>query len=110
MNRFRSPVRWCALTLAGRLRDKSGGCMPKDILPGASSFSPWSRRSFLKASLAATALPKIPAAVPGAVKRKHLPPIPTVHDLAGDQLVHVWRDLYNSPATQNEYGYVQATQ
>jgi hypothetical protein len=84
--------------------------MPKKLLPDASLFSPnWSRRSFLKASLATTALPKIPAAVAAAVKRKHLPPIPTVHDLAGDQLVHVWRDLYNSPATQNEYGYVQAT-
>ena len=83
--------------------------MPKKISPGASSFLPWSRRSFLKASLATTVLPKIRAVASGAEARKHLPPIPTVHDLAGDQLVHVWRDLYNSPATQNEYGYVQAT-
>src|SRR6266568_4874402 len=83
--------------------------MPKKLLPDASLFSPWSRRSFLKASLATTVLPKIRALASGPEARKHLPPIPTVHVLAGDQLVHVWRDLYNSPATQNEYGYVQAT-
>src|SRR6266567_7386357 len=109
MNPSRSPVKSCALTLAGRLRGKSGDCMPKKLLPGASSFSQWSRRSFLKASLATTVLPKIRAVASVPEARKHLPPIPTVHDLAGDQLVHVWRDLYNSPATQNEYGYVQAT-
>jgi hypothetical protein len=31
-----------------------------------------------------------------------------VNDLAGSRLVHAWRDLYQSPAAQNEYGYVQA--
>jgi len=69
----------------------------------------WSRRSFLQASLATAALPRIPASVSARTARKHLPPIPTVHDLAADRLVHTWRDLYNLPTTQNELGYVQAT-
>ena len=72
-------------------------------------FSPWSRRSFLKAGIAASALPQIPIPIAAATARKHLPPIPTVLDLAGSRLVHAWRDLYQSPATQNEYGYVQAS-
>jgi hypothetical protein len=84
--------------------------MKDEISRGLSGFSPnWSRRSFLKASVAATAIPRIPASVSGAVIRKHLPAIPSVNDLAGDRLVHAWRDLYNSPTAQNEYGYVQAT-
>ena len=69
----------------------------------------WSRRSFLQASLATAALPRIPASVSARTARKHLPSIPTVHDLAADRLVHTWRDLYNLPTTQNELGYVQAT-
>ncbi|HEX3105123.1 MAG TPA: hypothetical protein VHQ22_11790 [Terriglobales bacterium] len=83
--------------------------MKDKISAGSLLFSPsWSRRAFLKSSLAATALPRIAtASLP--VARKHLPQIPTVNDLAGDLLTHTWRDLYNSPATQNEYGYVQAT-
>jgi hypothetical protein len=68
----------------------------------------WSRRSFLKASLAATALPKITVPTPAQAKRNRLPAIPTVHDLAGDRLVHKMRDLYCSPVAQNEFGYVQA--
>src|SRR5437763_9489437 len=84
--------------------------MKDEISAGSSLFSPnWSRRAFLKRSLAATAIPKIAASATSPVARKHLPRIPTVTDLAGDRLVHAWRDLYNSPATQNEYGYVQAT-
>ena len=83
--------------------------MKDKISAGSLLFSPsWSRRAFLKSSLAATALPRIAtASLP--VARKHLPQIPTVNDLAGDLLTHTWRDLYNSPTTQNEYGYVQAT-
>jgi hypothetical protein len=67
-----------------------------------------SRRSFLKAGLATAALPRVPATISGQRSRKHLPSIPTVHDLAADRLVHTWRDLYNLPTTQNELGYVQA--
>jgi hypothetical protein len=68
----------------------------------------WSRRSFIKAGLVASAFPKIPQHAPTPAKRDHLPPVPTVHDLAGDRLVHSLRDLYSSPTAQNEYGYVQA--
>jgi hypothetical protein len=83
--------------------------MKDKISAGSLLFSPnWSRRAFLKSSLVATALPRI-ATASRPVARKHLPAIPTVHDLAGDRLTHAWRDLYNSPTTQNEYGYVQAT-
>ncbi len=68
----------------------------------------WSRRSFLKTSFAATALPQVAPSSPFLGKRSHLPAIPTVHDLAGDRLVHRLRDLYSSPTAQNELGYVQA--
>lgn len=68
----------------------------------------WTRRSFLKTSLAASALPRIPAAAVRSENRDHLPAIPTLSDLAGDRLVHKLRDLYCSPTAQNEYGYVQA--
>lgn len=71
----------------------------------------WSRRSFLKAGTAAAALSSLsyPAVTSaGAQARKHLPSIPQVSDLAGDRLVHKFRDLYSCPTAQNEYGYVQA--
>jgi TAT (twin-arginine translocation) pathway signal sequence len=76
----------------------------------SSSLSPlWSRRSFLKAGIAATALPALPMSVAGQAAHQRLSAIPNVRDLAGSRLVHAWRDLYNSPTTQNEYGYVQAS-
>lgn len=71
-------------------------------------WSSWSRRSFLKAGIAATAIPKIPVPAEAQAKRMRLPAIPSVHDLAGDRLVHKMRDLYCSPTAQNEFGYVQA--
>lgn len=69
----------------------------------------WSRRSFLKASLLAAAVPQTSSQLSASNPRKQLPAIPTVHDLAANRLVHRWRDLYNLPTTQNELGYVQAT-
>jgi hypothetical protein len=70
----------------------------------------WSRRDFLKAGTAATAIsslgPSLALARPQI--RKRLPSIPGVEDLAADRLNHRFRDLYCSPATQNEYGNVQA--
>jgi TAT (twin-arginine translocation) pathway signal sequence len=75
----------------------------------SSSFSDWSRRSFLKAGLAASALPTLPRSLASQASQRYLPAIPTVKDLAGSRLVHAWRDLYQSPTTQNEYGYVQAS-
>lgn len=68
----------------------------------------WSRRSFIKAGLAATALQKVPASSEAPQKQERLPPIPTVQDLAAARLVHRLRDLYSSPTAQNEFGYVQA--
>lgn len=83
----------------------------KDQMPMGCSLplaGAWSRRSFLKASLAASALQRIPVPAASGRKRDHLPAVPTVHDLAGVWLVHSLRDLYSSPTAQNEYGYVQA--
>lgn len=68
----------------------------------------WSRRSFLKAGLAATAFQSIQVPAVSPKKRGRLPLIPTLHDLAADRLTHRLRDLYCSPTAQNEYGYVQA--
>src|SRR5690348_3218923 len=72
-----------------------------------------SRRTFLKSSVAATALSRIPGLAdirtnPVYTKPEHLQPIPTLSDLSADRLVHRFRDLYSSPTTQNEFGYVQA--
>lgn len=77
-------------------------------------FSSWSRRSFLRAGIAASALPAIPKSFANTVSAsnppgRHLPSIPAVNDLAGSRLVHAWRDLYQSPTAQNEFGYVQAS-
>jgi hypothetical protein len=70
----------------------------------------WNRRSFLKAGAATAALsglyPGTTLASPQV--RRRLPAVPRVEDLAADRLVHKFRDLYCSPTTQNEYGYVQA--
>jgi len=71
----------------------------------------WNRRSFLKAGTAAAALAGVyPAKTLASPQvRKRLPAVPTVSDLAGDRLVHKFRELYCSPTAQNELGYVQAT-
>lgn len=73
----------------------------------------FSRRTFLKSSVAATALSRIPGLADIRTSAVHtkparLQPIPTLSDLAADRLVHSFRDLYSSPTTQNEFGYVQA--
>lgn len=68
----------------------------------------WSRRSFLKAALAATAVQKIQPTTAGPRKPRGLPLMPTLQDLAGARLTHRLRDLYSPATAQNEYGYVQA--
>lgn len=68
----------------------------------------WSRRSFLQAGFAATALQKIRLTTGGLEKRRRLPRIPTLQDLAANRLTHRLRDLYSLATAQNEYGYVQA--
>jgi len=65
------------------------------------------RRSFLKASMAATALSAVAPAV-AAKPDGPLARIPTLTDLAGARLSHRMRDLYSNLTTQNELGYVQA--
>ncbi len=68
----------------------------------------WSRRSFLRAGLAAGTLPGAPGASLSAAKKTPRPSIPTSRELAGARLAHRWRDLYCSPAAQNDLGYAQA--
>jgi len=93
---------------------------PKLINTGS---GPLDRRSFLKLSALSTALPLIAPAQtgaasgaqgsraeqPAAAKGELLPAIPKPADLASDRLVHHFRDLFNPPAAQNEWGYLQAT-
>src|SRR6266581_3812185 len=68
-----------------------------------------SRRSFLKASLATTALSAV--SFPDEPPKPHgrMPSIPTVSDLAGGHFTHRMRDLCSNQTTHNELGYVQAT-
>ncbi len=44
-----------------------------------------------------------------ASSREQLPAIPRPADLAGDRLVHHFRDYFNPPQAQNELGFLQAT-
>ncbi len=70
----------------------------------------FTRRSFLKTSAAAAAVSSVPATMSAEpARRKELPPIPRVEDLAGAPLRHRMRDLYMSPTAQNELGYAQAS-
>jgi hypothetical protein len=68
-----------------------------------------SRRSFLKASLATTALSAVPFHAEIGKPRVSMPPVPTVSDLAGGRFTHRMRDLYSNQTTHNELGYVQTT-
>lgn len=67
-----------------------------------------SRRSFLKGS-AATAALTVTSAAKAASSASSLPSIPALKDLASAQITHRFRDLYSTPATQNEWGYVKAS-
>jgi len=71
----------------------------------------WSRRAFLKSGAVAgvlSSLPEVPLYAAKTGAKKPLPAVPRVSDLAGAPLAHRYRDLYSTPTTQNEYGYVQA--
>ena len=84
-----------------------------------------SRRRFLNAALISSALPlsafKVkgqPASVPAASlslspdassATEALPSVPKPSDLASDRLVHHFRDLFNPPLVQNDWGILQAT-
>jgi hypothetical protein len=55
------------------------------------------RRLFLRAGAAAGVFSRLSPSFAGPQSRRALPPIPTVHDLTGDRIVHSYRDLYCSP-------------
>ena len=82
-----------------------------------------SRRSFLNAGLVGAALPfsarKAPTHPASAgsdgsplsqtsSRQEILPGVPKLADLASDRLVHHFRDLFNPPVAQNEWGILQA--
>src|ERR1039458_2117817 len=77
------------------------------------------RREFLKLGATGVALsPTVaapiiisgaaPSAPPAASGGGSLPAIPTPADLASDRLVHHFRDLFNPPLANNEWGCLQA--
>ena len=68
----------------------------------------FSRRMFVKGGMAATALSMTPGAKADTVRPKQLRAIPMLGDLASDRISHKFSDLYSTPATQNEWGYVKA--
>ena len=78
------------------------------------------RRSFLKLGTVGAAFPlaasggqsggsHAASSPAGAAQGDVLPAIPIPADLSSDRLVHHFRDLFNPPAAQNEWGYLQAT-
>lgn len=70
--------------------------------------SAFSRRSFLKGTAASAAYGALLPATLHAAAQPQLPPLPGLTDLASDRITHRFRDLYSTPATQNEWGYVKA--
>ncbi len=67
------------------------------------------RRSFLKAAAAAGVFAAWkPPRISASVERRLESP-PSLSDLASDPIAHRWRDLYQLPTAQNEWGYAQAT-
>lgn len=83
----------------------TGECPEYASLNWLRSFS---RRSFLKGSTAATAAAVLMPAAAEAASAHSLAPVPSLADLASDRITHRFRDLYSTPATQNEWGYVKA--
>ena len=66
------------------------------------------RRSFLKASGLTTAMAMLTGSKLRANEKNILPCPPTLDSLASAPMTHVYRDLYNTPAAQNELGYLKA--
>lgn len=70
---------------------------------------PFNRRTFMKGGVAATAWSMLPAAAAAnTAGKKQLPGVPTPGNLASACISHRFGDLYSTPATQNEWGYVKA--
>ena len=74
-----------------------------------SFLNTFDRRSFLKGSAATTALQIFNHPQLHAASKPALPSPPTLSSLASDRISHLFRDLYSTPAAQNEWGYVKAT-
>ena len=72
---------------------------------GVDWLGPFNRRSFLKGAAASTVMLGTSQAAPTA---RNLPPVPALADLASDRIRNRFRDLYSTPATQNEWGSVTA--
>jgi hypothetical protein len=68
-------------------------------------LGPFNRRAFLKGAAASTVMLGTSHAAPTA---RNLPPVPALEDLASDRIRNRFRDLYSTPATQNEWGSVNA--
>lgn len=69
----------------------------------------FSRRSFLHGSGATAAWALASASSAIANVTHPLRSVPTLEDLASDCITHGFGDLYSTPATQNEWGYVKAS-
>ena len=77
---------------------------------GIDWLGPFNRRSFLKGAAASTVMLGASHAedATAAPTANALPAVPGLEDLASDRIRNRFRDLYNPPATQNEWGYVKA--
>src|SRR6202453_396055 len=73
------------------------------------ALAAFNRRSFLKAGAVTTALQLFDQTGLGANNKGVLPSPPTLTSLASDPATHLFRDLYNSPSINNEWGYLKAT-
>ena len=73
------------------------------------ALAAFNRRSFLKAGAATTAFEMFDQSRLGASNKSILPSPPTLSSLASDPITHLFRDLYNLPSINNEWGYLKAT-
>lgn len=73
-------------------------------------IGPFNRRSFLKGAAASTVMlgASHAANAAAAPTAPTLPPVPRLQDLASDRVCNHFRDLYSTPATQNEWGSAKA--
>jgi len=74
------------------------------VLPLAAS-----RSSDLSAAKPSPSSAAVPTGQSAPAKQGFLPGIPESRDLASERLVHDYRDPFNPPTAQNEWGYCQAT-
>ena len=64
------------------------------------------RRTFIKASAAATTIASPSRAIESALHS--FPSIPSLADLASIRMTHTFMELFNLPIAMNEWGYAQA--